>query len=104
MSEDITRTASGLDALTGLTQELVTPDPKPWWRSKGMWGSVAAALVGTLGLARWGIDAGSVAELLSALATLIAGVLAARGRATAQQPIAHGLLPKRTRYLPRGGD
>lgn len=74
---------------------LAVSDPKPWWRSQGMLGSLAAVIVGVLGLSRWGIDPGTLTDLLLAIGGIVSGVLAARGRAKAQAPIAQGLLPRR---------
>jgi hypothetical protein len=74
--------------LGGVGVSMPTPSaPKPWWASEGMLGGLAVMLVGAFGLAKWGIDAGSLTELLSSLATVVAGIASARGRAKATAPI-----------------
>ena len=65
----------------------VPPPVKPWWTSSGIWASLATVVIGAFGLAEWGIDSESLTQLLVALSTVVAGVLAARGRATASQAI-----------------
>lgn len=62
-------------------------DPKPWYRSRAMVGSVMVIATQVAALFGVGLDAGALTELALQFAALLGGLLAWWGRARAVQPI-----------------
>lgn len=73
------------------------PPPKPWWASRAMLGALATILVSVLGLAKHGVTAETLTELLVQATTLLAGILALVGTLKRTRPIDRRLLPERQR-------
>ena len=55
-------------------------DPKPWWESRGIIGSLVTFAAGIASLAGYALDVEGTTELALGLATLIGGALAWWGR------------------------
>lgn len=67
---------------------LAEADPKPWWQSRGVIGSLAVIVTQITAAVGVQMDASALTEILLQIAGLAAGVLALIGRIHAQQPIA----------------
>lgn len=73
---------------------MIDADPKPWYRSRGVIGSLATVVATLAGLFGVSLDAGTLTELVLQATALGGGLLALRGRIKAAQPIAARLLPR----------
>jgi len=62
-------------------------DPKPWWQSTTVLGSLAVVLSQAAGLAGIHLDAGQLLEIGTSLVGLAGGLVAIWGRVRAAQPI-----------------
>jgi len=62
-------------------------DPKPWWQSTTVLGSLAVVLSQAAGLAGIPLDAGQLLEIGTSLVGLAGGLVAIWGRVRAAQPI-----------------
>lgn len=75
----------------GATDEIELP-PKPWYQSSGAWGNVVTMAVPMLALfAKVSIPpelAGVLPDIFAAVGTVVAALVALRGRAKARQPLA----------------
>ncbi|MBP8285129.1 MAG: peptidoglycan-binding protein, partial [Chromatiaceae bacterium] len=76
-----------LDALDPRTPSLIPPPERPWWAKPALLGGAASVLVALAGLAGWSLDAQVLSEVLSALASLVAGVLALYAGARGEAPL-----------------
>jgi hypothetical protein len=76
------------DVTSDLNVRLAAMDePKPWWTSRGVIGSVVTVASSLAALAGWSIDQGSTTELALGLVSLAGGAMAWWGRARAVRPI-----------------
>lgn len=77
-----------MSAVRDMTDLLDLPDePKPWWQSRGIIGSLVTISASLAALAGYALDVEGTTELAMGLATLIGGALAWWGRVKAMQPI-----------------
>jgi len=67
---------------------LTEAEPKPWYRSRGVIGSLAVVISQSLLLAGLSVDANALTEVFLAGAGFLSGLIALWGRVRAQQPIA----------------
>ncbi len=68
----------------------LSEETKPWWKSKGVMGSLAVIIVSLLNMFGLDIDNATVTELLMQLSTVIAGAVALYGRLVARYQIWKG--------------
>jgi peptidoglycan hydrolase-like protein with peptidoglycan-binding domain len=76
-----------LDALDPRTPSLIPPAERPWWAKPALIGGATSVLVALAGLTGWHLDASLLGEILSALATLVAGALALYAGARGEAPL-----------------
>ena len=69
-------------------------DPKPWYESRGVIGSLAVVVSSAAGLAGVGLDPAALTEVALQAVSLVGGLLSLWGRVKAAQPIAARLLPR----------
>ena len=63
---------------------------KKWWESRGIWGGVAAAIVGLGGILGWTFaegDAATMTDLIMGIVAGVGGLLAIWGRRDADKKI-----------------
>lgn len=63
-------------------------DPKPWYASRTIIGSLMVLVSQTAALAGWDLDAPALTEIALQAVALVGGVVALWGRLRAEQPIA----------------
>lgn len=63
-------------------------DPKPWYHSRGIVGSLMVIVAQAGAVAGLNLDAGLLTEIAMQAVALVGGVLALIGRLRAEQPIA----------------
>ncbi len=93
-----------LDALDPRTPSLIPPPERPWWAKPALLGGAASVLVALAGLAGWSLDAQVLSEVLSALASLVAGVLALYAGARGEAPLDKSQLAPGLRHYRLGPD
>lgn len=76
-----------LDHLDPSTPSLIPPPERPWWAKPALLGGAASVLVALAGLAGWTLDADTLAETLSALASLVAGLMALYAGVRGEAPL-----------------
>lgn len=76
-----------LDHLDPATPSLIPPPERPWWAKPALLSGAASLLVALAGFAGWTLDVNQLAEMLSALATLVAGALALYAGARGEAPL-----------------
>ncbi len=76
-----------LDHLDPATPSLIPPPERPWWAKPALLSGAASVLVALAGFAGWTLDVNQLAEMLSALATLVAGALALYAGARGEAPL-----------------
>lgn len=84
-------------AATAPVDVLIPPAAEPWWRSRAMIGSLAGLAVPLAALTGYHLDAGYVAEVLTALASFAAAALALWGTLKRRAPIDPTLVLPNTR-------
>ena len=62
-------------------------DPKPWWQSRRVLGSLAVIVAQGLAFAGLQVDAGLLTEMALQAVSLVGGAVALFGRIKASQPI-----------------
>ncbi len=70
--------------------EELSEETKPWWKSKGVMGSLAVIIVSVFNMFDLNIDESTVTEILMQLSTVIAGATALYGRLVARYRIWKG--------------
>lgn len=76
------------------TLPIAEADPKSWYRSRGVIGSLATVAAMLAGLFGVSLDAGTLTELILQAVALGGGLLGLWGRLRAAQPIAPNILPR----------
>lgn len=64
-----------------------SPEPKPWYISKGIIGALVAAICALAGIAGWHLDANQWTQILLDAAVLVGAGIALWGRIAANRPI-----------------
>lgn len=73
--------------MTNISPVLDSIDPKPWWQSATIWGSLAVVLSQGAALIGYQLDATQLSGVLTDLMGLVGGLLALWGRARAVRPV-----------------